>query len=49
MENKAIRQESDKSSVEKAQNLLRKELALDKKQPKARTTKLNLELMHLKM
>ncbi|MBK7639947.1 MAG: ABC-F family ATP-binding cassette domain-containing protein [Bacteroidetes bacterium] len=39
LENKANRQESDKSSVEKAQNLLRKELAWIRKQPKARTTK----------
>ena len=39
LENKANRQEADKSSVEKAQNLLRKELAWIRKQPKARTTK----------
>jgi ATP-binding cassette subfamily F protein uup len=39
LENKANRQESEKSSVEKAQNLLRKELAWIRKQPKARTTK----------
>lgn len=39
LERKAAREESDKSSVEKARNLYRKELEWMRKQPKARTTK----------
>ncbi|MBX7224422.1 MAG: ABC-F family ATP-binding cassette domain-containing protein [Chitinophagales bacterium] len=39
LENKSIREETSKSSVEKAQNLLRKELDWIRRQPKARTTK----------
>ncbi|HVI45449.1 MAG TPA: ABC-F family ATP-binding cassette domain-containing protein [Chitinophaga sp.] len=39
LEKKAAREESDKSSVEKARNLYRKELEWMRKQPKARTTK----------
>lgn len=39
MEEKVARQESEKASVEKAKNLLRKELDWMRRQPKARTTK----------
>lgn len=39
IEEKAARQESEKASVEKAKNLLRKELDWMRRQPKARTTK----------
>lgn len=39
LEKKAAREESDKSSVDKARNLYRKELEWMRKQPKARTTK----------
>ncbi|MEV4883012.1 ABC-F family ATP-binding cassette domain-containing protein [Chitinophaga ginsengisegetis] len=39
LERKAAREESDKSSVDKARNLYRKELEWMRKQPKARTTK----------
>lgn len=39
MEEKIARQESEKASVEKAKNLLRKELDWMRRQPRARTTK----------
>lgn len=39
LEKKAAREESDRSSTEKARNLYRKELEWMRKQPKARTTK----------
>ncbi|MEZ2441243.1 ABC-F family ATP-binding cassette domain-containing protein [Chitinophaga sp. RCC_12] len=39
LEKKAAREESEKSSVDKARNLYRKELEWMRKQPKARTTK----------
>lgn len=39
LEKKALRDEAEQSSVDKARNLLRKELAWMRKQPKARTTK----------
>lgn len=39
LEKKAIREEQDKASVEKARNVFRKELEWIRKQPKARTTK----------
>lgn len=39
LEKKAAREEMDKSSVDKARNLYRKELEWMRKQPKARTTK----------
>ncbi|PSL48926.1 ATP-binding cassette subfamily F protein uup [Chitinophaga niastensis] len=39
LEKKAAREDSDKSSVDKARNLYRKELEWMRKQPKARTTK----------
>ncbi|WP_143308017.1 ABC-F family ATP-binding cassette domain-containing protein [Chitinophaga vietnamensis] len=39
LEKKASREESERSSVEKARNLYRKELEWMRKQPKARTTK----------
>lgn len=39
LERKAAREEMDKSSVDKARNLYRKELEWMRKQPKARTTK----------
>src|SRR6476646_6339916 len=39
LEKKAMREESEASSVDKARNLYRKELEWMRKQPKARTTK----------
>ncbi len=39
LEKKALRDEAEQASVDKAKNLLRKELAWMRKQPKARTTK----------
>lgn len=39
LEKKAIREEQDRASVEKARNVFRKELEWIRKQPKARTTK----------